>query len=133
MLLHRVLNSGSGGSPQHFEDGRGGRSKDLDARGGIQGLVVCTSRSLADHSHVELKRVRIWMDLDDSHFGSFVIRILVESDETRLIGLDELNQPRHPLSLSLELSRFQSVGRDEDERPCHQSPRLLYIGKSGSP
>src|SRR5712692_4924811 len=105
MLPHGVLHSAPGGPPQHFEDCFGRFSENLNAGGGVQRLFICPSCALADHSHMKFKRVRIGMDLNDCHLSSFVIRVLVKSDKTWFICFDEADQPRHPPSLGLELSR----------------------------
>jgi hypothetical protein len=62
------------------------------------------------------------MDLHDSHLRSIVVRVFVERDQTRFIGLDEVNQPRDAPPLSLELSGLEFVSRDEDERPAIELP-----------
>src|ERR1700681_3371592 len=60
------------------------------------------------------------MDLHDSHFCSFVIHVLVESHQSRFVGLDEVHQPRHTLPFCFEPSRLESVRGDEDEWARHQ-------------
>src|SRR5712691_9242805 len=67
------------------------------------------------------------MGLHDSNLSSFVIDVLIEGDETWLIGFDEVDQSRDAQSLGVKLSRLQSVRRDEDERPRHGVPPLQSV------
>src|SRR4051795_8520431 len=59
------------------------------------------------------------MDLHDGYLVAGVVGVFVECDQSWLAGLDELDESRHAPALSLELSCFESVGRDEDERRRH--------------
>src|SRR5213075_754407 len=59
------------------------------------------------------------MDLHHRYLVAGVVDVFVECDQPWLAGLDELNESRHAPALSLELARFESVGRDEDERRRH--------------
>src|SRR5713226_7783134 len=122
MTLHRERNSSPGCLAQHVKDGFGRLSENLDACCGVQRLFVCASRTLADHSHVELKGVRVRMNLHDSDLCSLVVHVLVESDKTWFICCYEVNQPRDASSLSLKFSRLESVRRNEDERTRHRTP-----------
>src|SRR2546425_5253828 len=100
-LLDAVLNSATGSSPQHFKNGFGRRAKNVDARGGVQRLLVRPRGPLLNYAHVELKRIRIGMDLNDAYLCSFVVRVLVEGNHARFIGFDEVDQPRYPPALGL--------------------------------
>ncbi|MFL5955735.1 MAG: hypothetical protein ACJ76I_16685 [Gaiellaceae bacterium] len=44
------------------------------------------------------------MNLDDGDFCAFLVRVLVERDQSRLVRLDEIDKPRYTLLLALELS-----------------------------
>jgi len=59
-----------------------GHPGDLDARGGLERLGVRALGSLAHDAHVERHRLGIRVDP--------VVGVLVEGDEPRLVGLDEL-------------------------------------------
>src|SRR5438309_2043902 len=121
-LLHAVLNSSTGLSLQHFKNGLCRRAENLDARGGVQRFSISLGGALLNHTHVELKRIRIGMDLHDCHLRPFVVCVLVERDQTWFVGFDEIDQPGHPPALGLALSRLESVGRDEDEWSRHRFP-----------
>jgi hypothetical protein len=61
------------------------------------------------------------VDLDTGYFGSLVVEIGLEGDDTGLVGLDEL---RHLPKASLEIvqsSLLDPALADEDEWPGHVS------------
>jgi len=88
---------------------------------------ACIPGAVTDDPHMEFQGGSVRMDLDNSYLRSLVVRVLVESDETWFIGFDELHQSRDASPLSLELSRLQSVRRDEDEWSCQLRTLRLRI------
>jgi hypothetical protein len=59
------------------------------------------------------------MDLHDGDLVARLVDVLVERDQARLVGLDELDQVRHALALAVEPPGLQAIRRDEDERRRH--------------
>src|SRR5437879_13797796 len=124
VLLYGVLNSGSGLATQYLQNALGRSAEHLDAGRGGQRLLIGARGSLANRAHVELERSGVGMDLDHRHLRSFVIHVLVESDEARLIRLDEVDQAWHAVPLGVNLARLEPVRRDEDERSGHRASSL---------
>src|ERR1700730_6925093 len=104
---------------EHLEDRVAGRPVDLNARCGIQGLRVRSLGLLADHVHVKLHGVSVGVNLDDPYLCALLVEVLIESDQSRLVRLNEVTEPSDALPLLLELALLKPVCRDEDDRPGH--------------
>ena len=70
------------------------------------------------------------MHLDNADLGAALVGVLVEGEQPRLVGGNEVGQVSDAISLLLELARLEPVGRDEDEWAGHprQVPGGLYSG-----
>jgi hypothetical protein len=55
-------------------------------------------------THVVLEGVAVWVDLDELHLAAVLAVVLVEFDETRLVGADVVDPPGRVLSLAIELA-----------------------------
>ena len=78
--------------PEHPQDGFARRSEDLDTRGGLQRLGVGLAGTVTDDAQMEFEGSGVRMNLDDCHLAAFLIDVLVERDQPRLMGLDEAGQ-----------------------------------------
>jgi hypothetical protein len=86
-------------------------------------LVVASSVSVyartalsATVFHVKLHRFGVRVNLDDTHFGAFFVRVLVERKQSGFALPNELHEPGHPLALVVEFPFLEPVRRNEDER-----------------
>ena len=106
--------------PEHPQDGFARRSEDLDTRGGLQRLGVGLAGTVTDDAQMEFEGSGVRMNLDDCHLAAFLIDVLVERDQPRLMGLDEAGQRRDTPLPGVESAVPEPVGGDEDERsgPC---------------
>jgi len=106
--------------PEHPKDRSGRCSEDPDTRGGLQRLGVGLAGTVTDDAQMEFEGSGVRMNLDDCHLAAFLVDVLVERDQPRLMGLDEAGQRRDALLLGVESAVPEPVGGDEDERsgPC---------------
>ena len=81
----------------------------------------------ARHLHVELRRFRIMVNLEDCHYGAFPVNIHIVGDYFGFICLDELDQLIHGhfKVLDLSLADFRAVYDNDWFR--HRYPSLGRI------
>jgi hypothetical protein len=67
--------------------------------------------------------------VDNTYFGAFFVRVLVEPKQPGFVLLNELHQPGHPLALVLELPFLEPVdGNMKMNGPDIAAPRLSGFG-----
>src|SRR5215831_7355339 len=82
---------------------------------------------VTDDAQMKFEGGSVRMYLDDCHLTAFLIDVLVERDQPRLIGLDETGQGRGALLLGVESALPEPVGGDEDEWSGHGAPCLRRV------
>src|SRR5439155_1910130 len=102
--------------PEGLNHGIARRSEDLDPGRGVERFRIRLRGALANNAHVELHGCRIGMHLHDRDLGAIGADVLVEREQTRLSGVDELDEPRHTIALSYAVTGLETVGGNEDER-----------------
>ena len=106
--------------PEHPQDSFARRSEDPDTLGGLQRLGVGLAGTVTHDAQMEFEGSGVRMYLDDCHLAAFLVDVLVERDQPRLMGLDEAGQRRDTPLPGVESAVPEPVGGDEDERsgPC---------------
>jgi hypothetical protein len=115
VALYNERHTRAGLLTRHLQDGFAGCGVDVDARGRFQRFGVCVRSFLGDGLDVKLDRFGVTVKLDDTYFGAFLVRVLVERKQPGFVVVNEFHQPRHPFALVLELSFLEPVCGNEDE------------------
>jgi hypothetical protein len=66
-------------------------------------------RALADDFQMRFDRLGVGVNLHDRYLVFGLVYVLVERDESWLVGLDELDEARHPVALKVEAPRLQGL------------------------
>ena len=92
--------------------------EDLDPDRRVERLGIRCSCSLGNNRNVRLHRGGVRVNLDNRNLIPGFVHVLVEGDQTRLVGLDEFDETRHACSLAVKSPRLEAIRCDEDQRSC---------------